>query len=132
LPAATPVGLTITRTFCGVVVAVPIDGLVAKQEQVELLAILKADEPALMENINVAVWLVPFDEAFIVAEEGETTSACPSAVSKVPRPASIAKAAMELNLKCFRKVFKLISTGDLPGQWRLYSNSCNWLATKCY
>ena len=81
---------------------------------VELLAILKVDVPVLMESIIVLVPLMlPFDTALTVTEAGETFSVWARAVSKEPRTAIIAKAAMELNL---RKLLKLISTDDLPGR----------------
>jgi hypothetical protein len=107
------VGFTTARKVCEVVVAVPIDGEVARQLHVELLAMLKVDVPELMEIVIVAVALLEFDVAFIVTGEGETFSVWARAVSKEPRTAIIAKAAMELNL---RKLLKLISTDDLPGR----------------
>jgi hypothetical protein len=97
------------------VVSVPADGWVFRQLHVELLAIWKVDVLEVMETIKLAVPLPPFEKAFTVTEEGENTMACARAVAKEPRTPRVAKAAMELNL---RKLFKLISTGDLPGRWR--------------
>ena len=103
--------------FCAVVVAVPTDGLVFRQlHDGELLEILKDDEPVVMPSMMVAVWLFLFDTALMVTAAGETVNIWARAAPVEPRIANIAKAAMELNLKWFRKLLKLISTGDLPGR----------------
>jgi hypothetical protein len=113
--APTPVGFTITRIFCGVVLSVPEEGFVAMQPQVEALAIVNVDEPELIERARFAVWLVPFEAALMVKEVGLATRVCACNAPLDPAKASIATAARKLDLKGVRTVLKLISTGDLQG-----------------